>query len=1031
MKLLGCFSIGLIALSITHATAAEPNRPTEQTRPNILWIIIDDMSANLSCYGETLIKTPHVDQLAASGVRFTRAYVTAPVCSTNRSALITGMYQTTIGAHHHRSGRGERKIRLPDGVRPIPELFQAAGYYTAITAWPNGPQRRLGKTDYNFEWDPAIYDGSDWSNRKPGQPFFAQVQLPGGKHRGGKLKTFERMAKRADELFGNHTDPQKVKLPPYYPRDPVLLRDWAAYLDAVRLTDKFVGDVITRLKNDGDYENTVIFFITDHGISHARGKQFLYDEGLHVPLVVSGPGIPSGEVRSDLVEHIDIAAASLALAGIEIPETMQAKDIFAKDYAKRDAVFAARDRCDETIDRIRSVRTERFKYIRNFMPERPYLQPNRYKDDKDILIALRKAHVAGKLNAAQELIFRTVRPKEELYDLEKDPHELHNLAGDPRYRKSLLTLRKRLDDWIVETGDQGEESAEMYDSDMAVYIATVKKKFPERLPRLLHNIRLMKQWNKPRPNIVLIMADDMGYSDIGCYGGEISTPRLDALAARGLRFTQFYNTARCCPTRASLLTGLYPHQAGIGHMMNDRGHDGYRGNLNDRCITIAQALSRVGYGTYMTGKWHVTRHTAPDGPKHNWPLQRGFDRFYGTITGAGSFYDPATLVRGNKMITVENDPEYRPQDYYYTTAISDHASQFVSEHLAADDGRPFFLYVAYTAAHWPMHALEEDVARYRGKYDGGYTSVRRERYEQLKKLRLIQPEWELSPQAEDWNAVSNTQWETRCMEVYAAMIESMDRGIGQIVDTLEQQGALDNTLIFYLQDNGGCAEGVGRRKSKNVAQRPPTPTLPALGANFLQRAIIPKQTRDGFPVRQGTGVMPGAADTYIAYGRGWANVSNTPFREYKHWVHEGGISTPLIVHWPEGFEQKNKLVTQPGHLIDIFPTCLDVARADYPARHNDHPLTPLEGKSLLPAFENQPIDREAIYWEHEGNRAVRVGKWKLVAKGVKGKWELYDMEQDRTELHNLAEQHPDRVMEMSRLWQDWAERSQVLPLRPR
>ncbi len=535
--------------------------------------------------------------------------------------------------------------------------------------------------------------------------------------------------------------------------------------------------------------------------------------------------------------------------------------------------------------------------------------------------------------------------------------------------------------------------------------------------------------NDPRPNILLIMADDMGYSDIGCYGGEISTPTLDRLAGHGVRFTQFYNTARCCPTRASLLTGLYPHQAGIGHMMQDRGHEGYRGNLNDRCITIAQALQRVGYRTYMTGKWHVTRHTAPDGPKHNWPLQRGFDRFYGTITGAGSFYDPATLVRDNTMISVQNDPEYRPRRYYYTTAISEQASRFIREHDDETPDRPFFLYVAYTAAHWPMHALEEDIARYRGKYDHGYQPIRQARYERLQKLGLIAPQWKLSPQAGDWTQIDNRKWEARCMEVYAAMIEAMDRGIGQIVRTLEQQGELENTLIFYLQDNGGCAEPIGRRRSDSTPVRPRQPTLPALGADFLQRRIIPKQTRDGYPVRQGVGVMPGPADTYIAYGKAWANVSNTPFREYKHWVHEGGISTPLIVHWPEGLARRGELESQPAHLIDLMPTCLEVARAEYPLRHGNKKLTPLPGRSLIPALEGRTIEREALFWEHEGNRAVRVGKWKLVAKGKKGKWELYDMENDRTELHDLAGEHPQRVREMARLWQQWAEQSNVLPLR--
>ena len=473
--------------------AALPLSAADSSRPNILWIIIDDMSANFSCYGETLIETPNVDQLASHGVMFTNAFVTAPVCSANRSAFITGMYQTSIGAHHHRSGRGEMKIHLPDEIRPVPQLFQEAGYYTAITGWPNKERSRLGKTDYNFEWDKDMYNGPDWSQRQPGQPFFAQIHLPGGKHRGKSLESFKALADRVEKLLGSKTDSRQVRLPPYYPNDPVLLEDWAAYLDSVRLTDKFVGDIIGRLKTEGDYENTVVLFLTDHGISHARGKQFLYEEGLHVPLVIAGPTIKQGQVRDDLVEHIDIAALSLGLAGIDIPQSMQAKDILGSDYQMRTAIFAARDRCDETVEHIRALRTERYKYIRNFLPDRPHLQPNRYKDGKDIMKALRAAHAAGKLNQTQELLFSPTRPSEELYDLKNDPFEIHNLAADAEHQTRLKDLRTRLEDWMKTTNDQGPESEAMYDSDMAVYSKS-KSAGVEQEKILTRNIALMKKW---------------------------------------------------------------------------------------------------------------------------------------------------------------------------------------------------------------------------------------------------------------------------------------------------------------------------------------------------------------------------------------------------------------------------------------------------------------------------------------------------------------------------------------------------------
>ncbi|WP_430454342.1 sulfatase family protein [Rhodopirellula europaea] len=463
-------------------------------RPNIVWIIPDDMSANFSCYGETAIETPNVDALAKGGVQFNHAYVTAPVCSTCRSAFITGMYQTTIGAHHHRSGRGTEKIHLPANVTMVPKLFQDAGYHTSITGWPiNG---RLGKTDYNFEWDKSIYDSADWSDRKSGQPFFAQIQTQGGKLRGKDTKGWNKVSESARSRFGHSTSIDSVVLPPYYPNHPDILRDWAAYLDSVRMTDAMVGEVVATLEEQGVRDNTLILFMTDHGISHGRGKQFLYDEGLHVPLVINGPGIKPGTVRDDLVEHIDITALSLAAAGIAIPESMQSRNILAADYQPRDAVFAARDRCDETVDHIRSVRTDRFKYIRNFLPNRPYLQPCAYKDAKAILIALRECHEAGTLDENQSLLFQDNRPKEELYDLVSDPHELHNLANDPDHQSMLVQMRAKLNQWMEETNDQGRtpEPDAQYESDMKVYLETLRRRAtPEHLQTVESNIRWMRE----------------------------------------------------------------------------------------------------------------------------------------------------------------------------------------------------------------------------------------------------------------------------------------------------------------------------------------------------------------------------------------------------------------------------------------------------------------------------------------------------------------------------------------------------------
>jgi arylsulfatase A-like enzyme len=404
------------------------------------------------------------------------------------------MYQTAIDAHHHRSGRGTEKIYLPEHVEPLPVLFRRAGYYVAIGGGDAGKKKGFGKTDYNFETPKTLYDGSDWSGRADGQPFFMQITLAGGKLRGGTTNQCRAFEKKYAELLGSPVKPSDVMLPPYYPNDPVLLEDWAAYLDSCRVTDHTVGEILARLEREGLLENTVIAFLTDHGISHARGKQFLYDEGIHIPLVLRGPGVPRGAVRDDLVEHIDLAATSLGLAGIELPRSMQARDLLAADYRPRDAVFAARDRCDETIENLRAVRTADFKYIRNGYPLRPHLQPNNYKDHKSIVEKLRELHASGSLPPlAEQLLFAPTRPREELYDLRADPFETKNLADDPAHAAKLTEMRGRLEHWQEATNDHGRkpEAWSRYDSDMAEYLGEMKGPGRSEVER---NIRQMKDW---------------------------------------------------------------------------------------------------------------------------------------------------------------------------------------------------------------------------------------------------------------------------------------------------------------------------------------------------------------------------------------------------------------------------------------------------------------------------------------------------------------------------------------------------------
>ncbi len=421
---------------------------TPVNRPNILWLVADDLSPELGCYGDPLSKTPNLDRLAADGVRFNNAFTTAPVCSASRSAFFTGMYQTTIGGHNHRT-RGKFLKPLPEGVKLVMDRFRQAGYFTTTVA-----NKQLGsnaKTDYNFIYKQP-FDGNDWRDRKPGQPFFAYINFK-EPHR-----AFVKPSQAPQPV-----DPDKVKLPPYYPDVPVAREDWAAYLNSIEVLDAKIGRALERLKQDGLAENTVVFFFGDHGRPHVRGKQFLYDGGIHVPLIVRWLGnqkvAPAGAVNDDLVSAIDIPATSLKLAGVDLPANMQGQVFLGPEAQKRDVVFAARDRCDGTVDRIRCVRDKQFKYIRNFMPERPYTQLNSYKERSyPVLPLMRRLAEQGKLTPAQaRFMSQETRPLEELYDLRTDPHEIHNLADDPKFAETLKKYRARLDRWIEETHDQGQQ----------------------------------------------------------------------------------------------------------------------------------------------------------------------------------------------------------------------------------------------------------------------------------------------------------------------------------------------------------------------------------------------------------------------------------------------------------------------------------------------------------------------------------------------------------------------------------------------
>ena len=495
----------------------------------------------------------------------------------------------------------------------------------------------------------------------------------------------------------------------------------------------------------------------------------------------------------------------------------------------------------------------------------------------------------------------------------------------------------------------------------------------------------------PRPNIILILADDMGYSDLGCYGSEINTPNLDRLAAGGLRFTQFYNAARCCPTRAALLTGLYPHQAGVGHMLQDYKQPGYTKGLNDNSATIAELLHEAGYRTYHVGKWHVGGVGGKGAEPRNHPLSRGFDRAYGS-GGGGNYFALQPLYMDRENI--------KPGDNFYATdAFSDWAVRFLDEHKTRHKEQPFFLHLCYTAPHFPLHAKPEDIAKYRGKYRGGWDKLRETRFAREKELGIMDKRTQLSPRdpvAKAWDEVPEAEkdeWDLR-MAVHAAMIDCMDQGIGRVMEMVKLMGAEENTLVVFLSDNGASAEYLDSWPNPNRGHK--------------------------------QGSITGTKESHRTIEIGWANAANTPFRECKMWTHEGGISTSFIANWPAGIKARGKLTEEVGHIVDLMPTFLELAGGDYPARYRSFDLKPLAGMSLVPVLQGKKIGDRTLGWEHEGNRAYRVGDWKLVAT-FKGDWELYDLSKDRSEVNNLAAKYPKRVAEMAALWQQWADNVGVVP----
>jgi len=516
-------------------------------------------------------------------------------------------------------------------------------------------------------------------------------------------------------------------------------------------------------------------------------------------------------------------------------------------------------------------------------------------------------------------------------------------------------------------------------------------------------ISCKKQDHQP-PNILLIMADDMGYSDLGCYGGEINTPVLDGLAEKGIRFTQFYNTARCCPTRASLMTGLYPHESGVGHMTHINYGPGYLGYLNDSTVTIAEILSDSGYFTAMTGKWHA------GAVKKSWPENRGFQRYFGIHHWIDSYFnileDCEVFENGEVVIPATRSPQLYAEngkEWYTTDVFTTKAIEFIDEALEA--GKPFFQYVAYNAPHWPLEAHDDVIAKYLDRYNMGYDILRRTKYERMKEMGLLKAEWSLPDQnTPEWDSHSDSakaDLEFR-RAIYAAQVDIMDQNIGRIVDHLKNRGALENTVIFFLSDNGCSAEPMGEDYGWQWENN----------------------------TRWNYGVWRSNSGRSASQGRIWSVTSNTPFRKNKRYTHEGGISTPLIVHWLKGLINPGSLDDEPGHLVDIMATCIELAGAVYPAQRNGVELKPPRGVSLTDNLRGERgREHNVIFWEHEGHGALRKGEWKIVSVDPSDEslWELYNMKEDRTETNDLSNKEPELRTELINLWINMAYETKAWP----
>ncbi len=920
-------------------------------RPNILWLVAEDFGPELGCYGTTQVWTPNLDRLATQGVRYTRAYTTAPVCSASRSAFMTGMYQTTIGAHNHRSHRDDG-YQLPSGVRLIPERMHDAGYFTAnVRAFPRSfGFSGTGKTDWNFAHNPKPFDSDRWSDLKQRQPFFAQVNF---------VETHRKFQapKRAD--------PEKVAIAPYYPDHPVTRRDMAEYLDAASELDRKIGLILNQLETDGLADSTIVVFTSDHGQAHVRGKQFCYEEGLHVPLIIRWPkkfpapkDFHSGTVENRMVEAIDLAPTFLAIAGVPKPEGMEGR-VFLGDRAEapREYVFGARDRCDETVFRLRTVRDDHYRYIRNFTPERPFLQPNQYKEKSyPVWNLLKELDAQGKLTPVQKVLTAPTMPPEELYDLDEDPHEIHNLVASdrPKDRAALERLRKVLERWLVETDDKGKTLEPVA---LAAAKGVTKPSTP---PNTGYSPAPL------RPNIIVILADDIGYGDLGCYGAtKVKTPNLDRLARGGMRFTDAHSpSAVCTPTRYALLTGQYAwrHQPGSQILSGIAPLSIPNGRL-----TLPLLLKRNGYATGVVGKWHLGLGTAPtdyNGEITPGPREVGFGYSF-IIPATGDRvpcvyvenqhvvgYDPSDPIRVSYGQPVGDEPtgaknpellKVKPSHGHDNTIINGisrigfmtggHKARWKDEDMADTITRKAVEFIA-------AHAKERFFLDF-NTHDVHVPRVPHPRFQ------------------------GTSQCGTR-----GDVIQELDWSVGEILAALDKHGLTNDTLVVFTSDNGGVMD-------------------------------------DGYQDGSGNDSS--------------GHRCNGALRGFKGGLYEGGSRVPFIARWP-GKVPADSTSKQLICHTDLIATAATLVGKDLPAGAGPDSFDQLP--ALLAETPVSPCRETLVMHSGGGRLAVRKGPWKLIpgpnsganpGKGAPREPELYNLADDLGETKNLAREETGKVKELAEL----------------